>query len=175
MTIMVKSALYLVIVLFTLMIPAYQVHGDDISCQNPPERMYLLRHTERKDNFDHNSPLSEVGLQRANLLVQVFGETPIKAIYTTRLRRTIETARPLATQKEIKIQQIHKSDIDGLISKICNDNAGGIIVIVGHSSTIPKILLRFQLEYDYPDYGELFIIDFKDHNITLTKGWFGNH
>ena len=167
-----RLRLLLAIVLLASFIPIYQGYGGELLCNNPPERVYLLRHAEREDN-SHDSPLSIEGEQRAISLVEAIGDSPIKAIYTTPLRRTIETATPLATQKEVKIQQIYKSDIDELISKICSDNAGGVIVVVGHSGTIPKILSRFQLESDYPDYGELFVIDFQDKNITVTKGWFG--
>ena len=160
--------------LLFIFIPVESGYGNELSCNSPPDRVYLLRHTEREDYSEQNSPLSKDGLQRANSLVQVIGNTPVQAIYTTRLKRTIETATPLATSKKIAIQQIPKNRIDSLMSKICNDNAGGTLVVVGHSGTIPKILSRFQLESNFPEYGELFIIDFKDEKTTLTKGWFGN-
>ena len=78
-----------------------QASTSEIPCGEPPERLYLLRHTERVDNTS-TSPLSEAGHLRAKLLVDAIGHDSIQAIYATDSIRTFETATPLATHKGIK-------------------------------------------------------------------------
>ncbi len=163
---------------FTLLclwlLPVYQVSANDFLCESPPERIYLLRHAEKQD-YSHDSPLNNEGKRRAESLIEVIGNKPIQAIYTTELTRTIETATPLSIHVKIEIQKIPKDNIDDLLSDICNKNREMTIVVVGHSDTIPIILSKFKLNIETPAYGDLFVIDFKNGKAASIKKRFGGN
>ncbi|MGI9570779.1 MAG: phosphoglycerate mutase family protein [Desulfobulbia bacterium] len=159
--------------LFFVLLPITQASTSELSCGTPPERIYLLRHTEQVDNTG-NSPLSEEGHARAKALIDVIGNDAIQTIYTTESIRTVETATPLASHKGIKIQQIPRVKYDKLMSEICNNNSGKTIVVVGQWGNLKVIIPNLGVEFEYPDYGKLFVVDFKDGKPSLTTEWFGN-
>jgi broad specificity phosphatase PhoE len=61
-----------------------------------PRAILLLRHAERADPRDPDGSLAEAGAVRARRLVDVLKDAGVTAIYTTRYKRTRETAAPLA-------------------------------------------------------------------------------
>ena len=64
---------------------------------------YLIRHAEKVDN-SQNPDLSETGLKRANQWNTIFSEISFDEIYSTDYKRTIQTASPTATVKNIQIK-----------------------------------------------------------------------
>ncbi|MEZ4861135.1 MAG: histidine phosphatase family protein [Caldilineaceae bacterium] len=76
-----------------------------------PRRIYLVRHgesvwnAEKRISGQGNPPLSEVGRQQAAALAQVLCNVPLTAVYTSTLRRTLETAYPVAANHGLPIQR----------------------------------------------------------------------
>lgn len=99
----------------------------------------LIRHAEVNSEHDEDNPsLSPAGLKRAQSLVHIIGKSGITAIYTTSLHRSIQTAEPLATHLRLDINEV--SDDDILVKQILTKQDGEVILIVGHTDTIPKII-----------------------------------
>lgn len=77
-----------------------------------PARIFLARHGESAWNDDQrisgqgDPPLSPVGVGQAAALAQVLAETPLTAIYTSTLQRTVATAQPSAAAHRLSIQSL---------------------------------------------------------------------
>jgi 2,3-bisphosphoglycerate-dependent phosphoglycerate mutase len=101
----------------------------------------LVRHAEKDRTVAQNddTPLTKPGEDRAAELARVLGNTNITAIYTTKTKRTRDTAAPLAAKKKIERTEIEKgrSQQDLAQELIAR---GGTIVVVGHSNTTPELM-----------------------------------
>jgi len=121
--------------------------------------LYLVRHAEKVDDWpatrelDAYRPLSPAGVTRAEALaVRLKGEG-IAALYSSRTTRSLATAGPLAraTGKPIVADDATtKPDemaafLAGLREKHANDRA---VLIVGHSNTLPELLIRLGAKPD---------------------------
>lgn len=149
----------------------YAVYGDD--CANPPAKVFALRHAETDDSVP-DRPLSREGQHRANALVDIIGSAPISAIYTTELRRTKETARPLAESQKIGSMEIKKGQEYDLCARLCSIHSSNLIVVVGHSDTIPTILRCLGSNNTVTaGYGDLFEVTFLGGNVSIVKTRFG--
>ncbi len=118
--------------------------------------VYLVRHAEKADpwpkerDLDAFWPLSAAGEARAEVLGARLGkaELPaIAAIYTSRTTRTISTALPLATRARIPITAddatTRTADMAGILARLRETHAADTaILIVGHSNTIPHLLVQ---------------------------------
>ena len=108
------------------------------------EAIYLVRHAERA-NQSADSPLSTEGVGRARRLGDMLKDAGITRIFTSELRRTIETAAPLASAIHVGPQQI-PGDADSLAAKIAASNARDRVLVVGHSNTLPALLHALHVE-----------------------------
>lgn len=120
----------------------------------------LVRHAERLDE-SQDSPLSAAGEQRAQLLARMLDSAGVTAIYTTRFQRTFKTAEPLAKRLGLTITQDDAPAAE-LLKKIRASHPTGIVLIAGHSNTLPEWLTA--LGYKTPiqiaagEYDNLFIV-----------------
>ena len=105
----------------------------------------LVRHAERPPGADPS--LDATGQARAQALAEALGSAGVTAIYTTQFRRTQETAAPLAQRLGLTPQAIaaqgggaaaaHAAEV---ASTIRTRHAGGVVLVVGHSNTVPLIV-----------------------------------
>jgi broad specificity phosphatase PhoE len=105
----------------------------------------LVRHAERPAGGDPS--LDAVGQARAQALADALASAGVTAIYTTQYRRTQETAAPLAQRLGITAQVIAAqggesvgAHVSEVASAIRTRHAGGVVLVVGHSNTIPLIV-----------------------------------
>lgn len=125
----------------------------------------LVRHAEKADDGTRDPALSEAGNARAQNLLKALNKTSINAIYSTNYKRTRQTVTPLATEKKLEILTY-----DGLkmeqIDQMLTDHAGGTILVVGHSNTVPAVANYLSGQtyknFDDSEYGNLIIV-------TLTE------
>lgn len=98
---------------------------------------FLIRHAEkdRSDTENKNPSLTEEGKQRAQLWSQLLSGYGIEAVYATDYNRTQQTAAPSAEKLGLEIQSYHPFKID--FEQFLKDTQGKIVLIVGHSNTIP--------------------------------------
>ena len=104
--------------------------------------VFLVRHADRLDD-SKDTPLSKAGEARAQLLARLLKDAGVTAIYITQFQRTIKTAEPLATALKIKPVSIPAADFEGLLHHIRAENRDGIVLIVGHDTSVPALLKLF--------------------------------
>jgi phosphohistidine phosphatase SixA len=112
----------------------------------PATTVIVLRHAE-KDTVstqpDNLVPLTTAGQTRAATLADVAERAGVTRVFVTEKLRTQQTAAPLATMLGITPTQIAAADVDSLIDAVHEwRNRGRVIVIVGHSNTVPVIVDR---------------------------------
>lgn len=100
----------------------------------------LLRHAE-KENVGTDPNLNNNGVLRAVELKRLLSNVIIGNIYSTPFNRTRQTVRPLAVSKEVAITEYDPSlNAQQFINNVLVQNRGKIVVIVGHSNTIPEMI-----------------------------------
>lgn len=122
----------------------------------------LVRHAEKAADGGSDPELKPEGIKRAEALAALLDKTDVTAIYSTNFKRTRNTVMPLSVKKNIGINNyavMKKEALENLI----RENAGGTIVIAGHSNTIPEIANvlvgenKFE-QFSDDDYGNILII-----------------
>ncbi|MCZ8353440.1 MAG: phosphoglycerate mutase family protein [Cyclobacteriaceae bacterium] len=126
----------------------------------------LIRHAEKAKDGTQDPNLSPEGKQRAEVLNKILERSDIASIYSTNFRRTQQTVFPLAQAKGITIQTYQQADLNWL-QKVAKENAGKIVLMVGHSNTIPEIantLLSEKKFEQYPDdlYDQMLVIQYSE-------------
>jgi len=101
----------------------------------------VVRHAERLDSST-DSPLSPAGLQRAQALAKAVSRAGVAAIFVTGFQRTQMTAAPLAAQLKLTPIVMTANTTPPLIERIRRDHANDVVLIVGHSNTVPEILTQ---------------------------------
>ena len=120
----------------------------------------LVRHAERLDD-SADSPLAAAGEQRAERLAKMLESSGVSAIYTTHFQRTITTAEPLAKRLGLKIVS-DDAPAPELLRRIRESHPQGIVLIVGHSNTVPELLAalgyKTKIEIAANEYDNLFVV-----------------
>jgi broad specificity phosphatase PhoE len=103
---------------------------------------YVVRHAEIPTSMQDPS-LSPDGVARAKALARLLGNAHIKAIYTSDVKRTKQTAEPLAIDRGITPTIIPGGDPDATFTKIQAEHADDIVLIVGHSNTVGDLIRKW--------------------------------
>ncbi len=135
-------------------------------------KFLLIRHGET-DYVDEalagriDSPLNEEGIQQAETIAMVLKHLPIRAIYTSPLIRTQQTAQPLAKLVNLEwkvnteLNQVNFGDWQGLSFeelvqdpnwKLFRENPGSVAIPGGEDSTmvrnrVSKEIIKLSNEY----------------------------
>src|SRR5690606_34514351 len=101
---------------------------------------YLIRHAEKdlSNPSEKNPHLDSVGMNRAEKWKNLFNNVAFDAVYSTNYHRTIETAQPTAAKNNLNITIYDPRAFN--IEDFKKQTEGKIILIVGHSNTIPKVV-----------------------------------
>jgi phosphohistidine phosphatase SixA len=163
--------------------------------------LLIVRHAEKQDDSG-NPNLSAAGLARAEALGVVAADWPVAGVYATDLCRTAQTAQPTASRfaMPIAVQPSGSSaagleDCDppisspalfldptlggaaDLLSWILEQHAGQTVLVVGHSNTVPKMLLRLgvgPVEMTEDDYDRLFLVTYdSDRGARMVETRYG--
>lgn len=139
--------------------------------------LIVVRHAEKAEQPADDPSLNTEGKLRAqklaNMLIDVDVVAGVHAIYVSQFKRTHETARPLANRLELPIAVWAAHDYKGLEEKILDDHRGEIVLIVGHSNTVPRIIAEFGGSKRVPDipesqYNDLFVVSIPWFGRTKT-------
>jgi broad specificity phosphatase PhoE len=104
--------------------------------------IFLVRHAEQapRIDVDDDPALTEAGHRRAEALAQVLKDASINVIYTTELKRSIQTAEPIAKSLNIEPKRLPIRDRDGLIDRLRSQHVHDRVLVVSHSLTVPRLL-----------------------------------
>jgi 2,3-bisphosphoglycerate-dependent phosphoglycerate mutase len=124
----------------------------------------LIRHAEKVKDGTQDPELSAEGKQRAEALAKMLERNGIASVYSTNFKRTQQTVLPIAQAKGITVQTYQQTDKTWL-QNIAKENVGKIVLIVGHSNTIPEMantLLGEEKFEQYPDtlYDQMLVIQY---------------
>lgn len=107
----------------------------------PQRAIVLVRHAEKADQ-SKDPPLSPAGVARARALSDFLRDANVTHIVTSEYRRTKATAEPLATRLRIRPEAVASTDVEGLVARLQALAPDAVVLIVGHSNTVPAILTR---------------------------------
>ena len=136
--------------------------------------MIFVRHAEKALIPVDDPGLSAEGEARAAELARQLVDADvvagIDAIYSTNFRRTIETAQPVADALglDIRIYE-NQQDDEPLVDAMVADNKGKIILVVGHSNTLPTMIAALGASKKVPPIAE----NEYDNIYIISIPWFG--
>ena len=139
--------------------------------ENDCSTFYLIRHAEkvRTNKSDRDPKLNEKGILRALNWKEYFLDKDITKIYSTNYKRTLETVKPF--QEAIGLATILYSPSSIDYKDFISSNEGEVVLIVGHSNTIPNFaneLINDQV-YDQIDdlnNSNLYVVNLCDSSIS---------
>lgn len=102
----------------------------------------LVRHAEKAAVPGNDPPLSEPGTARAQALRAALADAGVQAVLVTPLRRTLDTARPLLESTGLTPETVPIGGADHVrqVAEAVRRQAGRVVLVVGHSNTIPAIV-----------------------------------
>lgn len=111
------------------------------SWSRPETTVILVRHAEKSDEPGNNNPnLSAAGIERAQILAQVLSKAGVTNIYASQYARTQQTVRPLAESLGLQVNEIDAPNTGELARRLKSDRPGGVMLVAGHSNTVPEII-----------------------------------
>jgi 2,3-bisphosphoglycerate-dependent phosphoglycerate mutase len=130
----------------------------------------MLRHAEKSSVPVNDPALSVDGMSRANELSQLFSTIKVDRIYSTPFKRTRQTVTPLALSKSIDVVEYPASMTAAqLKQKILAENTGKVVVVVGHSNTIPDLNMALSGEaasITETDFDNIYVVTVGDKKIA---------
>ena len=110
-----------------------------------PSTVILVRHAERAAAPANDPILTDAGTQRALDLKKALRGAGVTSIVTTQLVRTQLTAKPLADANGLTFIVVHAggptpAHVDSVAAAVKRRPAGDVVLVVGHSNTIPGIV-----------------------------------
>jgi len=133
----------------------------------------FVRHAEKAAMPADDPGLSEAGKQRAMELARQLSEADvvagIDAIYSTSYRRTEETVQPVATALGLAINSYDAENTETVMDQIVRQHKGRIVLVVGHSNTVPELIGNMGASKKVPEIQE----GEYDNIYIVTIPWFG--
>jgi len=133
----------------------------------------FVRHAEKELNSGDDAALSDAGRRRVTELTRQLVDADvvagIDAIYTTPFRRARETARPLAEALNLQMNTYDAADRETVLETILKNHKGKIILVVGHSDTLPVLIANLGASKNVPPINELEY----DNIYIISIPWFG--
>ena len=123
------------------------------------EAIYIVRHAERADQ-SADSELSTEGVGRSYKLRDLLRPAGVTRIFTSPLRRTIDTAAPLAAALHVTSRAMATDE--ALLEAIAGSGPRDRVLVVGHSNTVPALLRALHVAESVTlsddEYDNLFIV-----------------
>lgn len=133
----------------------------------------FVRHAEKAAEPAGDPGLSPEGQLRVAELVRQLRDADvvagIDAVYSTPFRRTEETARPIADALELPLNHYDAADTEAIMEYIVKAHKGKIILVVGHSNTLPALIGNMGASKKVPPIAE----DEYDNIYIVSIPWFG--
>ena len=138
--------------------------------------MIFVRHAEKALVPVDDPGLSPEGQRRAEELARQLVDADvvagIDAIYSTRYRRTMETAKPVADALGLEINAYDfdpNEDGEDIVDSMVKAYKGKIILVVGYSNTLPRLIADLGASKKVPPIAE----NEYDNLYLISIPWFG--
>lgn len=133
----------------------------------------FVRHAEKATEPADDPGLTDAGRRRVAELTRQLVDADvvagIDAIYSTPFRRTQETAQPLADALDLPINTYDPDDTEAVLETILKNHKGKIILVVGHSNTVPVLIANLGASKKVPPIHE----SEYDNIYIISIPWFG--
>ncbi len=133
----------------------------------------FVRHAEKELSQGKDPSLSEAGQRRVAELTRQLVDADvvagIDAIYSTPFKRTQETVRPLAEALNLPINNYEATDTEDVLATILKKHKGKIILVAGHSNTVPVLIANLGASKKVPAINE----NEYDNIYVISIPWFG--
>jgi len=136
--------------------------------EQPTTTIIFVRHAETDAAAGDADPgLSAIGRQRAERLADFVADidviASVNAIYATTSRRTQETATPLATRLELKLNIDDPYLVERFIRRVMRDRRGRITLVVTDADAIAPLIDELHGSKRLPafgptDFDELYVV-----------------
>ena len=118
-------------------------------------------------------PLNARGRQRAELLADFLADVDvvagIDAVYASDKRRTQETAAPIATRLNLRVDIEDHQKVERFMRRLLRDHKGEIVLVVSHADAIPLLIDELHGSKRLPPFGH----DDFDELYIVTIPWYG--
>lgn len=133
----------------------------------------FVRHAEKALVPTDDPGLNEAGKRRAAELARQLVDADVvagvDAIYSTSYRRTEETVQPVATALGLPITSYDVSNTASIMDEIVKEHKGKIVLVVGHSNTVPALIGNMGASKKVPEIDE----NEYDNIYVVSIPWFG--
>jgi len=133
----------------------------------------FVRHAEKMTTPEDDPALSPAGERRiaelTRQLVDADVVAGVDAVYSTPFRRTEETARPVAEALGLTVHSYDPTNTEEIMERIVKEHKGKIILVVGHSNTVPALIGNMGASKKVPDIAE----NEYDNIYIVSIPWFG--
>lgn len=114
------------------------------AAQSASTLVLVVRHAEKASETARDPELSAAGTARAEALLAVARDAGVTAIITTQFVRTQATAARVAAERQLTPEIVPASasvsEHARAVADAARRHAGGVVLIVGHSNTVPAIV-----------------------------------
>ncbi len=133
----------------------------------------FVRHAEKDLTVADDPPLSDAGRLRAAELARQLVDADVvagvDAVYSTPFKRTQQTARAVADALDLPVNIYAVDDDEAVLENILKRHKGKIILVVGHSDTLPALIANLGASKRVPPIHE----DEYDNIYVISIPWFG--
>ena len=133
----------------------------------------FVRHAEKAAEPADDPGLTPAGQRRVAELTRQLVDADVvagvDAVYSTPYRRTEETARPVAEALDLHLNSYDAADTEAIMERIVRDHKGKIILVVGHSNTLPALIGNMGASKKVPPIAD----DEYDNIYIVSIPWFG--
>lgn len=103
--------------------------------------LFLVRHAERDALGGGAALLNQTGEQRAQCLARTLERAGITQIYATEIKRTQQTAAPLAEELHLQPKIVPHDNVNELVKDL-KEAGNAKVLVVAHADTLPKIVAQ---------------------------------
>lgn len=106
----------------------------------------IVRHAEKADDGSRDPDLTSAGRQRAQSLADALDGARVSELIASQYKRTRQTLAALARRRGLDVAVVRaesgavEEHIEAIVEKVKESNAEGLVVIAGHSNTVPLIV-----------------------------------
>lgn len=133
----------------------------------------FVRHAEKIAGPADDPSLSAAGQRRAAELARQLIDADvvagIDAVYATPHHRTVDTAKPVADALGLPITSYDAADTETIMDQIVKKHKGKIVLVIGHSNTVPALIGNMGASKKVPTIDE----HEYDNIYIVSIPWFG--
>ncbi|GJM19394.1 MAG: hypothetical protein DHS20C14_16070 [Phycisphaeraceae bacterium] len=123
----------------------------------------VLRHAEKADDGTRNPPLTDAGNERAERTAALLASLDVAAVVSTPYTRTEQTAKPIAELFSLDVETYDPRKAGDALDRLGREHAGRVVVVVGHSNTVPAIVRALGADpgveqIDEAEYGRVYLV-----------------